>query len=183
MMITEFENYTVILKDEPTYSRNSTDNPVYQFEYCRCYEYQHACAHGIRVRENEEYLASAVLLGVGGATGINDNSMVIDEKSLYVAAGDSLYCLQLPDLKLNWCVKVDFATCFGVFLLEKRNCLLTWGELFISCYSKSGQEVWSCSGRDIFTEGLELKDDTAVVTDFCGDKYNINLDNGAMSPS
>ncbi len=177
-----FGNYEVSLRDEPTYSRNSTDNSRgYVHEYCRNDEYQHVSAHGINVSENEETLSSAVLLGVGGATGVNENSLAFDSNSLYVAAGDALYSLSLPDLELNWCSKVDFATCFGVFWLKGRNCLLTWGELEVGCYSKSGKKLWSTSGPDIFTEGLEVLDSVAKVTDFNGDVYEISLSNGAIS--
>lgn len=177
-----FENYEVTLRDEPVYSRNSADNPrAYIHEYCRSDEYQHVSAHGVSVREDEETLASAILLGVGGATGINENSVAFDGESLYMASGDALYSLSLPSLELNWCVKVDFATCFGVFWLQDRNCLLTWGELEIGCYTQTGEKMWSSSGPDIFTEGLELHEDIATVTDFNGDVHNINLSNGAIA--
>jgi hypothetical protein len=177
-----FKNYEVTLRDEPVYSRNSADNPrAYIHEYCRSDEYQHVSAHGVSVRENDETSASAILLGVGGATGVNENSVAFDGESLYMASGDALYSLSLPSLELNWCVKVDFATCFGVFWLQDRNCLLTWGELEIGCYTQAGEKMWSSSGPDIFTEGLELHEDIATVTDFNGDVHNINLSNGAIS--
>ncbi len=177
-----FGNYEVTLRDEPTYSRNSADNPRrYIHEYCRNDEYQYVSAHGINVEENEEALGSVVLLGVGGATGVNENSLAFDGNSLYVAAGDALYSLSLPGLELNWCEKVDFATCFGVYWLKDRNCLLTWGELEIGCYSKAGVKLWGSSGQDIFTEGLKIKNNIAKVTDFSGDVYEINLDDGVIS--
>jgi hypothetical protein len=177
-----FGNYEITLRDEPTYSRNSTDNPrSYINEYIRSEKYQHASAHGLIVSENEERLASAVLLGVGGVTGVNENSLAFDDSNLYVAAGDALYSLSLPDLELNWCKKVDFATCFGVFWLRDRACLLTWGELEIGCYSKAGKKLWSTSGPEIFTEGMVLQDNIAKVTDFNGDVHIVDLNNGAIS--
>lgn len=126
-------------------------------------------------------VSCAILLGVGGATGVNENSVAFEGESLYVASGDALYSLSLPSLELNWCVKVDFATCFGVFWLKDRNCLLTWGELEIGCYTQTGEKIWSSSGPDIFTEGLELQENIAIVTDFNGDVHNINLSNGEIS--
>ncbi|MBK1790037.1 hypothetical protein [Persicirhabdus sediminis] len=177
-----FGNYEVTLRDEPTYARHSSDNPRdYIHEYCRSDKYQHVSAHGINVVEGEEPLGSAVLLGVGGATGINEHSLAFDGNSLYVASGDALYSLSLPTLEMNWCEKVDFATCFGVFWLQGRNCLLTWGELEIGCYSIGGTKLWSTSGPDIFTEGLELQESIAKVTDFNGEVFEINLNNGEIS--
>jgi len=177
-----FGNYEVTLRDEPAYPRNSADNPrAYIHEYRRSDEYQHVSAHGVGVRENGETLASAILLGVGGATGVNENSIAFDGESLYMASGDALYSLSLPSLELNWCVKVDFATCFGVFWLQDKNCLLTWGELEIGCYTPAGEKNWSTSGPDIFTERLELQENIATLTDFNGDVHNINLSNGEIS--
>jgi len=177
-----FGNYEITLRDEPTYSRNSTNNPrSYIHEYCRSDEYEHVSAHGVAIREHEECLASAIFLGVGGATGVNENSLAFDGSSLYVAAGDALYSLSLPALELNWCEKVDFTTCFGVFWLQERNCLLTWGELEIGCYTTAGEKLWSSSGPDIFTEGLELQGDIAKITDFNGDVHIVDLNSGAIS--
>ena len=179
----EFGNYEIVLRDEPTYSRNSTDNPRnYDHEYCRSSnDYQHVSAHGLNVSENEDTLSSAVVLGIGGATGVNENSLAFDGKSLYVVAGDALYSLSLPSLKLNWCKKVDFATCFGVFWLQDRGCLLTWGELEIGCYSSIGEKLWGSTGPDIFTEGMKIQDGVAKVTDFNGQVHQVNLKNGVIS--
>lgn len=177
-----FGNYEIALRDEPAYSRNSADNPrSYIHEYCRSDEYQHVSAHGISVSENEELSSSAILLGVGGATGVNENSLAYDRNSIYMAAGDALFSLSFPSLSLNWCKQVDFATCFGVFFLQDSDCLLTWGELEIGCYSKTGKKLWGSTGPEIFTEGMEIQDGIAKVTDFNGDVHKINLKNGTIS--
>ena len=101
--------------------------------------------------------------------------------SLYVAAGDSVYSLSLPMLDLNWAVQVDRATCFGVFWFDRLGYLLTWGELSISSYSVDGKELWSATGADVFSEGLELKNQKAMVTDFNGHVYKIDLISGKIS--
>lgn len=178
----EFGNYDIILRDEPTYSRNSVDNSrKYDYEYCRSDRYQHVSAHGLNVSKNEESLSSAVVLGVGGATSVNENSLAFDGNSLYVAAGDAIYSLSLPSLKLNWYEKVDFATCFGVFWLQDRCSLLTWGELEIGCYSSTGEKLWGSTGQDIFTESMEIHGDIAKVKDFNGKVHQVNLKNGVIS--
>lgn len=177
-----FGNHQVTLRDEPAYSLNSTDNPRgYSHEYFRDDDYHYTSAHGINVSENDKTFSSAIVLGFGGATGIHDNSVAYDGDGIYVAAGDALYSLTLPSLQLNWVIKVDLATCFGVFWLEQRNFLLTWGELEIGCYSKSGRKIWSASGPDIFTEDFELQKDTVKVTDFNGQIFSINLSNGVIT--
>ena len=176
-----FENFEVQVRDEPTYSPRSADNlRSYNFEYCRSYEYRHASAHGINVLENGQFVASAIVLGVSGATGVNENSIAYDGTNIYVAAGDSLFALSLPSLILVWCKKVDWATCFGVFWLKEKQCLITWGEIDIGCYTPHGEKVWSVSGPDIFTEGFTLESESASVIDFNGDLFSINLNSGEI---
>lgn len=176
-----FGEYEVVLQDESEYSRNSTDNSThYAHEYCRDAVSGYASAHGVSVFKQGSLLGNAVVLGMGGATGIHEHSLAYDGCTLYVASGDSVYALGLPSLELNWCEKVDFATCFGVFWLEDRNCLITWGELEIACYTQTGKNLWRAQGSDIFSERFELDEDTAKAVDFNGDVYEINLDNGAI---
>lgn len=174
--------YEITVTDEPTYSLNSTDNVrTYDYEYCRCNDSQNVSAHGIHVIENGELISSAIVLGVGGATTVTQYSLAYDGSCVYVAAGDALFSLSIPHLHLNWVNKVDFATCFGVFWLNQNQRLLTWGELEIGCYSGFGEKLWSASGRDIFTGGIEISGNTAKVVDFNGDVYEINLSNGEIS--
>lgn len=122
-----------------------------------------------------------MLLGVGGATGVNKSSVAQDGHNLYVAAGDAVYSLSMPTLNLVWCIKVDSATCFGVYWLLDQDCILTWGELEIGCYSRAGEKFWAVTGPDIFTEGFEVAGNVARVTDFNGDVYSINLNHGQMT--
>jgi len=175
-------NYQIVITDEPAYRLNAGINrsPCIN-EYCRSDKYENSSAHGIVVTEHEALLGSAVLLGIGGGTGVSDNSVASDGSNLYVVAGDALFSLSIPALELIWCTRVDFATCFGVYWLEDRNCLLTWGELEIGCYSTASEKLWGATGSDIFTEGFEIESDRAKVTDFNGDVYAVNLSNGQIT--
>ena len=177
-----FQNYEISVRDEPTYSRNSTDNArSYNNEYCRSEKYQHISAHGITVGDIHSQHSSAIILGVGGATGVNEDSVAYCSDTLFIAAGDAVFSLTLPSLELKWCKKVDFATCFGVYWVQDKSCLITWGELNVSCLSEHGKEIWSTSGPDIFTEAFEVKGDFIKVTDFNNDMFLINIENGEMS--
>lgn len=177
-----FQNYEVSVRDEPTYSRNSTDNPrSYKYEYCRSEKYEHISAHGITIGDIDSPDSSAIILGVGGATGVNENSLGHTGETLFVAAGDAVFALDLPSLEIKWCKKVDFATCFGVYWVQEKSCLITWGELNVSCFCEDGKEIWSTSGPDIFTEAFDIKGDYIKVTDFNNDIFLINIENGEMS--
>ena len=180
-MIQKFGNVEVTVRDEPTYSVSSSDNVrSYKNEYRHSTEYKHTCGHGITTKQDGVVVSTAVVLGVGGATGVHEHTLAHDGLNLFVAAGDGVFSLSLPNLQLNWQLKVDFAACFGVYWIKHLGCLLTWGELNISCYSQDGKELWSTSRPDIFTEGLKLSDGHAIVTDFNGDTFAINLATGKI---
>jgi hypothetical protein len=94
-----FNDIEVTFRDEPTYSRNSTDNArSYHNEYCRSNEYEHISAVGIIVGDIESPDTSSILLGVGGATSINENSVAFNNKTIYIASGDAVFALSFPEL-------------------------------------------------------------------------------------
>ncbi len=172
----------VHLVDELMYTPGSADNVrKYKTEMCRDKESWHACAVGVVVGDIEAPETSAILLGVGGATSINPNSICYKSNTCFIAVGDSVFALNLPSLKLQWCKKVDFATCFGVYWHAGHNCLITWGEVEVCRLTESGIKIWSASGSDIFTEGFELKKEHIELTDFNKEKYVINYKNGVIT--
>ena len=174
-------NYKVTIIDEPTYSKGSADNiRSYKTELCRNDKYRHASAHGVIVGDLESPEASAILLGVGGATGIHIDSMAHNGNICFIAVGDALFSLKVPSLELQWCQKVDFATCFGVYWIESENCLITWGEVEVCRLTASGEIVWTASGADIFTEGFEIQNGHIELTDFNNDKYQVDIRTGKI---
>ncbi len=180
-MSIQINNYKVSLIDEPSYSQNSMDNARgYKTELCRHGAYRPCCAHGVIVGEIESPETSAIILGTGGVTGVHKNSIAHTENICFVAAGDSVFALEVPSLKMLWCKKVDLSTCFGIFCVEKEECLISWGEVFVCRFSMDGNEVWKTSGADIFTQGFELAGDAIEVMDFNNDKYRINIRNGKI---
>lgn len=180
-MSVKINNYKVSLIDEPEYVQSSMDNArLYRSELCRRNAYEPCCAHGVIVGDIESPETSAIILGTGGATGVHKNSMAHADNTCFIAAGDSVFALEAPSLKMLWCKKVDTATCFGVFRVEKQKCLITWGEIFVCRFSMDGNKVWETSGADIFTEGFKLAADAIEVIDFNNDKYLIQIHNGKI---
>jgi len=174
-------HHEVSLIDEKMYSVNSTDNVrSYKTKLCRNREYHHACAHGVFVGDIESPQASTILLGVGGATGIHKDSIAYCDGVCFIVAGDSVFAIQLPSLELLWCRKVDFATCFGIYMVEEKNCLISWGEVDVCRLSTDGEIEWTASGADIFTEGFELDKEQIEITDFNNDIYKIDIETGKI---
>lgn len=177
----KYDDYDISLVDEPMYTLHSVDNiRTYDREYILSDDSQINSKHGISLLEGERILRSCILVASGGGTGIHFQSAVIVGDSIYVAVGNVLCSLKLPSLDLQWQKKVDFAACFGVYYLTNEDCLITHGECDISCIIRNGDLVWNKSGKDIFTESFEIKDDYIEVVDFNHEKYRIRVKDGQI---
>lgn len=167
--------WTVQMVNEPTYTFGSADNVR---KYGREYSlgsphYHNSSVHGITTTA-----ASAVVGAGGGASGIHNHSLVIVDDNCFVAVGDQICCMRLPELTLVWHLTVDPATCFGVFHSVKHQALFSHGELEIARLSLHGALIWATSGKDIFSEGFSLFDDHIEAVDFNGEIYRIDIESG-----
>jgi outer membrane protein assembly factor BamB len=120
-----------------------------------------------------------LIAGEGGVTGIHDTSMIIEEDKLLICCCDSVFCLNLPNLEINWQIKADWATCFQIFKLEET--YLIHGELTISRIDKNGEILWQFGGRDIFVSGdgtgiFEIHSDHILVSDWTETVYKLDFD-------
>jgi hypothetical protein len=171
--------HEIHLINETQYSVNSVDNVrQYRTESCRTDKYQHSCAHGIMVGDIDQPLFKAIFMGVGGVTDVHKNSIASCDETGFLAVGDTVFSISLPTLKVNWFQKVDFATCFGIYWLEKHQCLITWGEVDICRFAADGTKTWSFSGADIFTESFELTEENIILRDFENKEYVISIERG-----
>lgn len=167
----------VRLLNETTYTPGSADNT---HVYSRVYDltkwvYRPSSKHGVICIEPDEHEHSCILLGEGGATGIHEHSVVVVGQRGFVAVGDAICSLSLPNLNLEWSTKVDEFTCFGVYYSHEHDCLLSHGEMEIARVSLSGEIVWSEGGKDIFTGRFQLAKDHIEVVDFNGHVYRIDI--------
>ncbi len=140
--------------------------------------------HGIRVFENGIEKASCLLIGSGGATGIYENSSLIQDNRLVICCCDTIFCISLPKLQLNWKIKADLATCFQVLPLDED--FIVHGELQISRIDMNGYVKWSFSGHDIFVSmdensSIELLSDHILLHDFIGTHYMLDFDGKLMT--
>jgi len=180
-MSIQINNYKVSLIDEPAYNLNSMDTVRdYRSELCSHDAYEPCCAHGVIIGDIKSPKTSTIIIGTGGATGVHKDSIAYTQNICFIAAGDSVFALKVPSLKMLWCKQVDLSTCFGVFWVEKHKCLITWGEVCVCRFSMDGNKVWETSGADIFTQGFELTGDAIEITDFNNDKYRINIRSGKI---
>ena len=101
-------------------------------------------------------------------------------RSPYLAVGDQLVCLNLVTGSREWLRRVDPATCFGVYRDSRHEALISHGELQISRLSLAGDEIWSATGADIFSEGFRCLSDGIEVIDFNRTVYLFDYRNGAL---
>ena len=113
--------------------------------------------HTVTVIQVDGVVISSCILGsTGGVSEVHAHSAIIHSDSLLIAVGAFIASLQLPSLKLNWKVKTDWATCFGVYHSKENHCYISHGEIDVATVSYDGMILWSKSGADIFTNGFSV---------------------------
>ena len=170
-----YQSVRVQLVDEPTYTFGSADNSRrYDTEVDLTDGYRPSSVHGVIVDERPTIdIGSA-----GGATGIHDHSLLVLDSHVYVAVGPHVVRFTLGCKNLDWSLKTDDATCFGVYYDGEHRALISHGELSICRFSEDGAVFWSSSGADIFTEGVELQPQFIKVVDFNGQIYQLDYQTG-----
>ena len=107
--------FVLTLLDDPKYSPGSADNLLH-------YGREDPWEGNTSRTRSMEFLARGhmgsthwcILLAAAGTTRENSRSAVIVAEHCFVAIGETICSLTLPELELLWARKVDSATCFGV---------------------------------------------------------------------
>ena len=171
--------FVLTLLDDPKYSPGSADNLLhYGREYSFAGEYQPNSKYGVSCQGPDGSTHWCILLAAAGTTRVNSRSAVIVAEHCFVAIGETICSLTLPELELLWARKVDSATCFGVYYLPSHNCLISHGELEIAHLSLAGDVVWSAGGKDIFSEGFRLAAEYVEAIDFNHEVYHFDITTG-----
>lgn len=182
MLSFEHAGFDIQLRDEPTYILRSADNARrYDREIQLCDGRDFYSRHGVVV-STAGVARSAILLGCGGSTLVHERSAVAADDMLYVACGDSVCALRLPDLLPAWVARVDSATCYGVYLLPDGAGLISHGELTIARLSLDGRLMWSSKRRAIFTGDFTVLNDRARAVDWEGATFEFALADGRSLP-
>ncbi|WP_131561792.1 hypothetical protein [Pedobacter frigidisoli] len=157
---------------------------LHNFNYSKHYfgdsgtEYS-ASKQGIKLYQDDQIIDSCIVIGSGGATGVHQNSSLIDNDQLLLCCCDTVFCLTLPDLALKWKTQADQATCFQIF--QHQYDYIIHGELQVTKLDKDGNKKWEFGGTDIFVsidneEEFKLETDGILLTDFAKTKYKIDFD-------
>lgn len=187
MKTLKFDIYDIELINDSTYTIGSADNNFnYDFVYHdnESLEYR-PFNHGVKLYKDGQLIKSAVVCAVGGATGIFENSAIVDQNNILICCADKLFSLKLPDLTLNWITQTDLATCFGVYKAD--NGIFTHGELNVSRLDSNGNIIWQTGLRDIIVNidyeksCFILHDNFIELLDFNSNKYQLDFNGNFIS--
>lgn len=174
------------IDNDPSFTFRSVDNP---YSYGHAYRlddepYSPTSLHTVTVNlEDGAPIASCILGATGGASGVHEHSAIIHSDSLIIAVGPFFASLQLPALTLNWKVKTDWATCFGVYHAPENGCYISHGEIDVAAVSYDGAIIWSNIGADIFTNGFSVTQHQVTAIDWNEDKYVWDITTGKLIES
>ena len=175
----KYNNYNIELFNDDSYTLNSADNKYsYDFIYNTNDTYQFSSKHAIIIKENDNIISSAILLVSAGATTIHDKSYCLENNNIIICAGNYVFSLAFPSLKLNWKTEVDRSTAFQIFSIDHG--FIIHGELDITRIDKEGNIIWQRSGSDIFVteSGVDdfiFEDNCIKATSWDNRKYKFNL--------
>ncbi|MFO1042265.1 MAG: hypothetical protein U0941_10800 [Planctomycetaceae bacterium] len=183
MLRLPYQQLEIRIDNDPSFSFGSVDTPhAYDHSYRLDDEpYSPTSLHTVSViQEDETIVASSILGATGGASGVHEHSAIIHANCLLIAVGPFVVSLELPTLTLNWKVKTDSATCFGVYHSANNRCYISHGELDVAGVSYDGSIMWSNSGADIFTNGFSVSQNQVTAIDWNEDKYVWDIATGQL---
>ncbi|WP_206052154.1 hypothetical protein [Nonlabens xiamenensis] len=178
-MTFEIGKYQIELLNESDFKSGSKDNVnEYLKNYLTESDFKLPTKIGIKTFKNGTELDSAIIGAEGGATGLHKTSQIIESNRILICCCDSIFCLELPTLNLNWKTKVDQATAFEIFKIE--NGFIVHGELEITRIENNGQIKWQNCGADIFVsqngnDNFEVQSNFIKATDWDDRIYKWNL--------
>lgn len=183
MLRLPYRQFEVQIDSDPSFAYGSNDNSHSYHHIYRLDDelYTPTSLHTVSVIQDDGLVTvTCILIASGGGSIVHEHSAIIQSDSLLLAVGPYLTSLQLPALTLTWKVKVDWATCFGVYHSPENRCYISHGELDVAAVSYGGGLMWSNSGADIFTNGVSLTQHHVTAIDWNEDKYVWDIATGAL---
>ena len=175
-------NYKIEVINDSCYTSNSKDNTcTYQFEHGDKDDKQRSNGshlYGLRLYIVESEYSSAILFGSGWAGSFSDRLICIRNSEVVILAGNSVFCLELPNLNLKWKTDGQWITGFQIYKIH--NGYVVHGELSIGKVSYEGNLEWEFYGRDIFIlpsgeDNFIVRHHWIEVADWEGYKYKITF--------
>ncbi len=134
----QHKDLTIELFDDPLINQSSNHSPLYDRTYQadNVKDYGPVSQHAIIIYRGNTKIISANLLAAAGATSITSDSVLIDGDNLITRCCNTVFCLTLPGLDLNWMVEANWATCFSIH--QYHDSYITHGEMSVSRIDRNG---------------------------------------------
>ncbi|MBB4635493.1 hypothetical protein [Longimicrobium terrae] len=177
-------SWTVLIRDELTYTPNSADNPRrYDREIVLGQELGRAA--GVEVYHDGRRVRSVALITFPAMPPADEARALVRGDLLILALGQDVHAFGIPGLEPRWETEADPACVFALHAFVGSDDLIVRGELSISRLGLDGAIRWSGGGRDIFTGDFAIGEDDVMTTDWNDDVYRFRLADGAVieSPS
>ena len=180
MLTFELAPYYIEVFDNNNYDVSSSDNiNAYDQFYVNTNGYRPSSIHGIHLFKGDQLLKSVAVAASGGGTGIHDHSCIVNSARLVICCGDTIFCLAVPELTLQWKTIADAATCFGIYPYQED--YIVHGEMAITRLNTDSDIIWQQGGADIFTtlEGKDdfmITDEYIIATDFQYRRYKFDFE-------
>ncbi|MEZ4800290.1 MAG: hypothetical protein R2809_11055 [Flavobacteriales bacterium] len=96
----QYKDLTIEVLNEPTYKYGSADN---NFNYANIYfgedgDKYPTSKHGIKLYRDDQVIDSCIVISSGGATGIHQNSFLVDNDRLVICCCGTVFSLSLLTL-------------------------------------------------------------------------------------
>ncbi len=185
MIKTNYKNFEIELFDDLNDDLDSIikskDNTIYFGSEKEDAEYQ--SRHYITVKELGVEISKVIIYETNSASGIYEDTFIIEDNKLLVLSGNEIYCLEIPSLKLIWKKEFDRITNFSLHKLE--NDYIIYGELEIFRITKHGEIIWRFGGRDIWVSvdgknPFNIETDKIRLFDFDSNEYVLDFDGNVI---
>ncbi len=155
------------LEDNTIYFGSEKEDPEYQSR------------HYIAIKELGVIISNVIIYETNSASGIYEDTFIIEDNKLWILSGNEIYCLEIPSLKLIWKKEFDRITNFSLHKLE--NDFIIYGELEIFRITKHGEIIWRFGGRDIWVSvdgknPFNIETDKIRLFDFDSNEYVLDFD-------
>ena len=183
-MKVDYKNFEIEVIDDKNYILNSSNNlRQYQKVYYEESEFHCSSKHAVIIKEHGIEISNAIICETEGATGIYENSYIIENDKIWIRVSNKIYCLKIPSLEIIWQKEFDQFTNFCFYKLEED--FLIHGELEIFRITKNGEIIWRFGGRDIWvnpegSEELIIKDNVILLVDFESNRYILDFDGNLL---
>lgn len=161
-------------EDNTIYFGSEKENPEYQSR------------HYIVIKELGVEISNVIIYETNSASGIYEDTFIIEDNKLWILSGNEIYCLEIPSLKLIWKKDFDHITNFTLHKLEED--FIIYGELEIFRITKNGEIIWRFGGRDIWVSvdgknPFNIESDKIRLFDFDSNEYVLDFNGNVIEDS